>query len=198
MSIRQDLFDAPAGRLLALQMARKQWRRLPRWVCTVADLHAAALRGLWEAACRYDPFRGGGFTRYASCIIRGTMLDLLRELDPLPRAERRRGRLAPCSLERERTKGDNPRSLRDAIADPSTLPNRAADAAWAVVEKATRGLSARERHLIGRYYGDGAIMRELAPELGTSQSGVSQLHEELLERMRYALECHGIARRTAP
>ncbi|MHB9130825.1 MAG: FliA/WhiG family RNA polymerase sigma factor [Armatimonadota bacterium] len=55
------------------------------------DLIGQAVVGLIEAIDRYDPSRGVKFNTYAYYRIRGAVMDMLRELDWLPRSIRSRG-----------------------------------------------------------------------------------------------------------
>lgn len=43
------------------------------------------MRGLWEAALRYEPSRGVPFAAYAAKRVRGAMVDTLRSEGALPR-----------------------------------------------------------------------------------------------------------------
>ncbi len=54
----------------------------------LCDLVQEGMRGLIDAARRYDPRRGVAFTTYAKYRIRGAILDGLRQFDPASRAFR--------------------------------------------------------------------------------------------------------------
>ncbi|MGQ0550217.1 MAG: sigma-70 family RNA polymerase sigma factor [Armatimonadota bacterium] len=69
-------------------IARALSRGLPPSV-ELDELINDGVIGLIEAARRYDPTRGVGFSTYAGHRIRGAMLDGLRVRDPLPRRIRR-------------------------------------------------------------------------------------------------------------
>jgi RNA polymerase sigma factor for flagellar operon FliA len=56
------------------------------------DLEAAGIPGLLAAIASYDPQKDVDFAVYAQPRIRGAILDELRELDPLPRSLREKGR----------------------------------------------------------------------------------------------------------
>ncbi len=53
------------------------------------DLMSQGLLGVLEAKGRYDPLRGVKFSTFAIHLIRGRILDFLRETDWLPRSARR-------------------------------------------------------------------------------------------------------------
>jgi RNA polymerase sigma factor for flagellar operon FliA len=63
-------------------------RRLPRHV-DVEDLVGAGSLGLADAFSRRGQMPGSEFEAFASCRIRGAMLDELRRLDAMPRRSRR-------------------------------------------------------------------------------------------------------------
>ena len=54
----------------------------------LCDLVQEGMRGLIDAARRYDPRRGVAFTTYAKYRVRGAILDGLRQFDPASRAFR--------------------------------------------------------------------------------------------------------------
>jgi RNA polymerase sigma factor for flagellar operon FliA len=54
----------------------------------LCDLVQEGMRGLINAARRYDPSRGVAFTTYAKYRVRGAILDGLRQFDPASRAFR--------------------------------------------------------------------------------------------------------------
>jgi RNA polymerase sigma factor for flagellar operon FliA len=78
-----DLVPKIAGQLM----------RSLRGVSEMDDLVSYGQTGLLEAARRFDPSRGVPFRAYASIRIRGSIIDGVRALSPLPRSvfERLRG-----------------------------------------------------------------------------------------------------------
>ncbi|MGI5818253.1 MAG: sigma-70 family RNA polymerase sigma factor [Armatimonadota bacterium] len=56
------------------------------------DLESAGIVGLIKAADRYEPGRGVKFATYASSVIRGEVMELLRSRDWAPRSVRKRYR----------------------------------------------------------------------------------------------------------
>jgi RNA polymerase sigma factor for flagellar operon FliA len=56
------------------------------------DLVSTGIVGLIKAVDRFDPQRGVKFETYASCLIRGEIMESLRERDPVSRSLRRRMR----------------------------------------------------------------------------------------------------------
>ncbi|MGC9317199.1 MAG: FliA/WhiG family RNA polymerase sigma factor [Armatimonadota bacterium] len=69
------------------------------------DLESAGIVGLIKAADRFEPGRGVKFATYASTVIRGEVMELLRSRDWAPRSVRRRYR------ELERTVAELQRQL---------------------------------------------------------------------------------------
>lgn len=56
------------------------------------DLESAGIMGLIKAADRFEPGRGVKFATYASSVVRGEVMELLRSRDWVPRSVRRRYR----------------------------------------------------------------------------------------------------------
>ncbi|HEY3396414.1 MAG TPA: FliA/WhiG family RNA polymerase sigma factor [Armatimonadota bacterium] len=56
------------------------------------DLVSTGVLGLIKAVDRFDPTRGVKFETYASCLIRGEIMESLRERDPASRSLRRKTR----------------------------------------------------------------------------------------------------------
>lgn len=50
------------------------------------DLYSSGVTGLIRAVEKYDPSKGGKFEGYASLLIKGSIIDELRELDWIPRS----------------------------------------------------------------------------------------------------------------
>jgi RNA polymerase sigma factor for flagellar operon FliA len=72
-------------------MVRELSARIPQHVA-VEDLRSAGMLALVQAARGFDPTLGVPFARYASCRIRGGLLDELRRMDWASRSVRRRER----------------------------------------------------------------------------------------------------------
>jgi DNA-directed RNA polymerase specialized sigma24 family protein len=59
-------------------------------------------------------------------------------------------------------------------------------------ERVMRGLSDREKLIIRRYYIEEATMKSIGAELGISESRVSQMHSEILARLKKGLINAGV------
>ncbi len=82
---------------IARRIALKIARRCPAWMGR-EDLVAAGMRGLTEAANRYDATRAEPFLPFAEHRIRGAVLDELRRGDLLPRRVRTMARKVDCAI----------------------------------------------------------------------------------------------------
>src|SRR5580765_4226508 len=91
-------------------------RRCPDWTAR-ADLVAAGMVGLIEAADRYDESRQEPFLSFAEHRIRGAVLDELRRGDVLPRRVRQLARkIAEAIRELEGTGASaNEQNIADAL-----------------------------------------------------------------------------------
>ena len=87
--VREELVRRHAG--LVKLIASRIGGHLPDHVDR-EDLISAGILGLLKAIDRYDPSRGVKFETYATPVIRGEIMELLRAKDWAPRTIRRRAR----------------------------------------------------------------------------------------------------------
>jgi len=94
------LTRAPRARELVCELALPQVRRLASSVLrrlpphfTDEDLIGDGCVGLLRAIDRFDPERGMSFVKWASRLIRGSMLNGLRRMDSIPERVRRDARV---------------------------------------------------------------------------------------------------------
>lgn len=166
-----------------------------------ADIFGLAQSGLLEAIKRFNPGRGVVFRTYAVGRIRGSVIDGLRDNDWVPRLERLRqkknrdlkvpfvtslsdrGCFAAYSF-RDRADCDD-MDISSIVRDGKQLDqhSRRLDTQdfWRV---ATRGLSKSESLLLLLYYRERLTMKEIGEQLGVSESRVSQVHNQIISRMR--------------
>jgi RNA polymerase sigma factor for flagellar operon FliA len=186
-----DLFAAYQG--YALGMARKYYHRLPRRVrasILPGEVENAALVGLRQASDRWVAGRVP-FLQFAARRIRGAILDYMRDLDHLTRSHRKQlrdtNREGTCQL----------RSLncpRNAMGDTyddlfaTALPHRSPSRAHDVDDAIRFTLNERERRLLTLYYDDGLTMEHVGTLLGVCESYVSQIHTDIIRRLRERLE----------
>jgi RNA polymerase sigma factor for flagellar operon FliA len=153
------------------------------------DLESAALIGLIDAVDRFDPERGVPFEGYASLRIRGAVLDEVRRVDELGRADRRRQREAAAqgeagsyhgtvSLER----GYHGRAEQDELAE-----RYEAEDLRSRVRSAMTCLPPRQREVLERYYGQALTLREAGLRMGISEARACQLHGRAIQNLRRQL-----------
>ncbi len=140
------------------------------WFFGMADeIRAAALRGLWEAARKFDPSRGFKFETYAIHRIRGHIIDWTR--DELGRRKTdgtsRRVKVVDYDVLRV---GDQREALREIMARDT-------------FEASISMLNAREKQMV-RLRVRGYTMNEIAERVGVSESRISQQFKEIFAKMR--------------
>lgn len=157
------------------------------------DLESAALIGLIDAVDRFDPERGVPFEGYASLRIRGAVLDEVRRVDELGRADRRRQRAAAAQGEAGSYHGTV--SLDDLIergyhggAEQDELAERyEAEDLRMRVRSAMTCLPPRQREVLERYYGQSLTLREAGVRMGISEARACQLHGRAIQNLRRQL-----------
>lgn len=157
------------------------------------DLESAALIGLIDAVDRFQPDRGVPFEGYASLRIRGAVLDEVRRVDELGRADRRRQReaaaqgeagsyLGTVSLDELIENGYHGGAGQDELAeryDAEDLRMR--------VRSAMACLPPRQREVLERYYGQSLTLREAGMRMGISEARACQLHGRAIQNLRRQL-----------
>ena len=157
------------------------------------DLESAALIGLIDAVDRFEPDRGVPFEGYATLRIRGAVLDEVRRVDDLGRADRRRQRalvatggeprgVATVSLDELLDRGFAGGAVNDDVGerfDAEDLRGR--------VESALACLPVRQREVLARYYGDSLTLREAGVRMGISEARACQLHGRAIQNLRREL-----------
>ena len=157
------------------------------------DLESAALIGLIDAVDRFQPERGVPFEGYATMRIRGAVLDEVRRVDELGRADRRRQREAAAQGEEGFYQGTV--SLDDLIergyhggAEQDELAERyEAEDLRSRVRSAMACLPPRQREVLERYYGQSLTLREAGLRMGISEARACQLHGRAIQNLRRQL-----------
>ena len=157
------------------------------------DLESAALIGLIDAVDRFEPERGVPFEGYASLRIRGAVLDEVRRVDELGRADRRRQREAAAQGEAGSYHGTV--SLDELIergyhggAEQDELAERyEAEDLRMRVRSAMTCLPPRQREVLERYYGQSLTLREAGLRMGISEARACQLHGRAIQNLRRQL-----------
>ncbi|HKC91947.1 MAG TPA: sigma-70 family RNA polymerase sigma factor [Candidatus Limnocylindria bacterium] len=157
------------------------------------DLESAAVIGLIDAVDRFQPDRGVPFEGYASLRIRGAVLDEVRRVDELGRADRRRQRAAAAhgedgsyhgtvSLDKLMERGYHGGAERDELSD-----RYEAEDLHARVGSAMANLPPRQREVLERYYGESLTLREAGLRMGVSEARACQLHGRAIQSLRRQL-----------
>ena len=157
------------------------------------DLESAALIGLIDAVDRFQPERGVPFEGYAILRIRGAVLDEVRRVDELGRADRRRQREATAQGEEGSYQGTV--SLDELIergyhggAEQDELAERyEAEDLRSRVRSAMACLPPRQREVLERYYGQSMTLREAGLRMGISEARACQLHGRAIQNLRREL-----------
>ena len=170
-------------------IAWKFFKRMPRGTgLDVDDIQSFGVLGLIQAIERFDLSRGMKFQTYGQLRIIGRIKDEMRNLDWVPRLERKRGTEATTISNEGGHAGISLRLMSEPerSSDPWLQRMSTAD----TFKELLAGCSQRERLLILLYYHENRSMKEIGQQLGTSESRISQMHAALLTRLR---EKHRVA-----
>ena len=179
--------DIDAYLPLVHRVVRQLARRLPANV-ERDDLLSAGVCGLVDSLRRNGGDGGGGFEWYARTRIRGAIFDELRAQDWLSRRARGRqaeGEPPACFVSFEEVAANDDESGLAGGDDPSEVVE--ARSRCHALTEAIQKLPERERTIVGRYYFDGARLKEIGVELGVSEPRISQLLSRALDRLRALL-----------
>lgn len=128
---------------------------------------------LCTAAERFDPTKGTTFAQYVTLRVRGAVRDSWRRAQWNQRGRDRQRTVETLEGAADRVAGEP--SFEDPLVDR-----------WMLLELVAE-LPARSRHIIEASFFDGRSIRDIAPELGVSESRVSQIRSAALARMRSRL-----------
>jgi RNA polymerase sigma factor for flagellar operon FliA len=157
------------------------------------DIESAALIGLIDAVDRFDPGRGVPFEGYASLRIRGAVLDEVRRVDELGRADRRRQRAAAAQGEAGSYQGtvslevDIDRGFHRGAEQDELAERYEAEDLRTRVRSAMTCLPPRQREVVERYYGQSLTLREAGLRMGISEARACQLHGRAIHNLRRQL-----------
>lgn len=176
---------------LARDMARRRLGSLPQYGDMEAEVHSAALGGLFDAARRFDQAKGILFRTYARHRIRGAISDYVRTCDHLTKhyrqAAKRTGIEAwrlPISLDDEDAAGIA-RGLSDQGPGQHEILERRRQ--MEQVEAAARTLPERLQEAMALRYGAGLNLKEIGAALGYTESRACQVMAEAHEAIRAAV-----------
>jgi RNA polymerase sigma factor for flagellar operon FliA len=175
---------------LVRRVAKKIARRTPASV-SLDELVSAGTLGLVQAMQRKDAAREDRFVAYAIMRIRGAILDELRSLDSLTRAERARVRrgeatasTSTISIEDASPHGADGFANEDVVSMDAALERR--DQVRRL-KQAIAALPARERQILFMHQVDGRTLKDIGGELGVSEGRICQLHTRAMARLREML-----------
>lgn len=198
---------------LAERIARHRHRQLPPTI-DFDDIYSAAYCGLFNAIPRFDPSRGLRPSTFLTHRIRGSIADWQRSNDDMSRTRRARqvriDHWTQMHCDHAPTEDEIFAEFGFRIGSPRTIsmetpiPGRwdhhqtVADslpARKAPVERSglcelsdmLRSCDKRERLVLLMYHIDGMKMSDIAESLGVSESRISQMHKQILRRLRTTL-----------
>lgn len=154
------------------------------------EFYSAGFEGLLDAIRGFDRKRGLKFSTYALRRIDGAMGDYLRGVDWVPRLERTRQKQGGKVLRMESIDtvlaemGEKLVYLAGTIESTESCQASQQYQTDLHFRELLKGLSRNERLLLICYYRLDMKMREIGQHLGISESRVSQMHSQLIERLR--------------
>lgn len=175
----------PLVRAIAVSQRRQMPTSAP-W--DLDDLVGAGSIGLLQAIQGFDPSRGVQFGTYATPRIRGAMIDAIREYEWAPRAVLQQAKAGEVELRSMhavdfQTVREEAAAPRHGLMHPA-VPAADPDGVSEFWREQLRGCSQRERLMLLLYYREEMTMAAIGRELELSESRVSQLMAQLLDRLR--------------
>lgn len=155
------------------------------------EFFQAAFEGLADAVKAFDPSRTWQFGTYALQRVRGACLDMMRRqgIIHVPPSARKEGvSLRIVSLDADLMRDDSRGSPSQSLyfhPAADTPPPDAAQTAADEFEGMLSGLNEREKFVMRGLYGAVPItMKQVGYQLDMSESRISQIHADLLERIK--------------
>lgn len=146
----------------------------------VEDLIQEGAQAVFEALPRWDAQRGAKVETWLSPRIFGAMRDYARRVGRLTKGGLRTGRSEHVvSLQSFRYETDGGKEQRLEELLPAKIAPIGAN--WG---RLLRGFSGRERLLVIEYFVLGWTMKQIGRDLAISESRVSQMMTQLLDRLR--------------
>jgi RNA polymerase sigma factor for flagellar operon FliA len=158
--------------------ASKIMRQMPQRLGThldYDDLVAVGLRGLWEAATRYDSTKGASFATFAVPRIRGAMLDHIRDSQWASRRTQLRGGPFWQTVPLDGLQNIGQDGFPDEVAERLDL------------HAAVAALPERKREIVWRYFWGEQTLAEIGAAFGCTDSRICQLKSQILNQLRAAL-----------
>lgn len=172
------------------QIAGKIKKTVPKEI-DFDDLVAYGMIGLVESIERYDETKNTSFMTFAYYRIRGAILDGLRTMGWLSRAEYSRvkeetstGGLPILLISEEECQEYKYLPSQDVSIDDLTSHYEECVAIRNVIQK----LNDREKQIIDMYYYKDMNLEEVGNNIGMSKSWISRLHERTINKCKRMLE----------
>jgi len=147
-------------------------------VCPQEDLEAFGLRGLWEAAVRFDPERGVPFATYATSRVRGAIVDGLRADGSLPRRRGHDGGVnrSPYPVDVDALRPEEP----DRLLERAQMLR--------LIEEVLDHMPHERAEVIRRHFFEGEALSDIARERGRSRSWGSRQLDLALTSLRRQIQ----------
>ena len=202
-------------------------KRVPPGMVERADLVQAGVLGLLEAAGRFDASKNVEFKSFLTFRVRGSMGDLLRERDWMPRgarsvdneikkamkelgddaSEQELADILGISLEKYRDRlgsinamsilsfselgvDGTPEDILESISMKGSSSPELKMQVTEMIESLSKGISklpATEKLIMMLYYYEELSMKEVSSIMGVSEGRVSQIHNQMVFRLREML-----------
>ena len=149
------------------------------------DVISMGVVGLIGCLARFDINRGVKFETWAVMRVRGAIIDGIRDLDWVPRLERTRhpdgdGIQTMIAVDPQETReNEHGSQIAQMATTDSSDPKQ--DHFWRQI---CRGLSVKERLVLIMYWRLEMTMKQVGQHLGFSESRTSQIHSDLMNRLR--------------
>jgi len=186
------LVDSGLGLVYAI--AAKVYKSIDRAV-EFDELVSLGTIGLMQAAERYDRSSKARFTTYAYYRVHGAIIDGLRTMGPMSRAEWRRYK-EETALDETTTTTASVTSVKVAepvVSQPTAIADIATKEAERVITDAMTRLPERESYLIDKCYFNDSAMGDAGRDMGLSKSWTSRLHTRALQSLRRELSDYSYA-----
>lgn len=176
---------------LLWKIATNMRNKMPAGVTIEAgDLVGYGYLGLVECIERFDPSRGYQFPTFASLRINGAMRDGIRQEDWVPRLERARqkqGEVTVVGIESTEIplyETENGRIAVKPLEDRRQIASLNRLHLDDTIKDLCKGLSKKERLVVLLYHVEGLTLKEVGLHLGLTESRVSQMHSDIIKRIR--------------
>lgn len=170
-----------------------QFRFVNHDVLEENDYFQFGVEGLSEAIDRFDPQYGTKFETYAIQRIRGKILDEIRKIQNKTKykSEFYEGHLRYKNVSiNNSVNKDDVYQLYETIEDKSPIPDGELEKKEQkeLLKQCIRELDERKRLILSLYYYEDLNYQEIAEVLNVSVSRISQIHSEIIKKLKTKLE----------